>query len=112
MNRKTRRYKNDNPSKFFSMKVNPNGASIGNAVENFKPLGRVVRNVTATAISAPSVIRSKMREREADQDVKTIKNARMYDNASDWNNDGSPSDAQKARFSAQMVKDKLKKRYK
>lgn len=33
------------PSKFWSKKVNPKGASIGNAIENFKNLGKGIKKI-------------------------------------------------------------------
>lgn len=50
--------------------------------------------------------------KQADSDVATIKRARSYDNAPNFNNDGSVSDAFKARSLAQDVKDRLNKKNK
>lgn len=62
---------------------------------------------------APNVMmaRYKMRktQKRVDDEVKAIRYARSFDNASDFNMDGSVSDAQKARFNVEMIKKRYKR---
>lgn len=67
-------------------------------------------NTVANVISAPAQIKSKYIQNRADREVNIIKKARAYDNASDWNNDGTPSNAAFARADAAKVKEKILKR--
>lgn len=66
-------------------------------------------NASANVISAPAQIKSKYISARADSETKTIKNARKYKGMPDFI-DGKPSEGYKARFMAQVVKDKIKKR--
>lgn len=66
-----------------------------------------VIGVAADAISAPAQYRAYKAEKQADYDVDTLRKARAYDNASNTNADGGPSDAFKARSAAEEVRQRL-----
>jgi len=79
------------------------------AISNIiKKAGKTVINATANLISAPAQIKAAMAQSQANSDVATIKRARSYDNAPNFNNDGTVSDAFKARSLANDVTDRLK----
>lgn len=78
----------------------------------FHSAAGTLKDFTANIISAPAQIRAKRSMRQADSDVATLKRARSYDNAPNHNNDGTLSDAFKARSLAQDVKDRLNKKNK
>jgi len=69
-----------------------------------------VINATANVLSAPAQLNAKRNMLRADADTKALKTARSYDNAPDFNDDGSVTDAFKARMVAEEVKQRLKKR--
>lgn len=67
-------------------------------------------NATASALSAPSVIRSKLSQAKAGSDFRVLKNANGYKGSPDRDADGSISDAFRARSVAEPVKMRLSKK--
>ena len=68
--------------------------------------------VTASALSAPQRVKSMMVSSRADSDVRVIKRARAFDDAPNFNLDGSVTDAFKARSVSWGVKERLKRKNK
>ena len=73
-------------------------------------IGKKVVGVASNVISAPQQFGAWKAKNRADSDVNILKKARGYDNAPDWNKDGSLSDAQKMRSAAKDVKKRLLKK--
>jgi len=69
-------------------------------------------DVTSDVLSAPARLKARKTMRQADSDVKILKEARAYDNAPNFNDDGSVTDAFKVRSLARGVKDRLNKKNK
>lgn len=69
-----------------------------------------VINTTADIISIPTKLKARKIMKQADSDVKILKLARSYDNAPDKNDDGTFTDAYKARSLARDVKERLSKK--
>jgi hypothetical protein len=66
-------------------------------------------NATANVLSAPAQIKSALSQRQSTKDFNTLKEARKYKGAPDFNSDGTPTDANKARSLADEVKTRLNK---
>lgn len=73
-------------------------------------LKKKVIGVTSDILSAPARMKANRVIKQADSDVKILKEARAYDNAPNFNDDGSVTDAFKVRSLASDVKDRLKKK--
>ena len=67
-------------------------------------------SAVSNIIAAPAIIKSKRAQSQATKDVATIKRARSYDNAPDFNEKGV-TDAFKARSLADEVKTRRTKKY-
>ena len=70
-----------------------------------------IQDVASTIMASPSILTSKMKQDRADRETTILKEARMYDNAPDFDDNGKPSDAFKTRVMAREIKDRIKKRY-
>lgn len=68
-------------------------------------------NATATVLSAPSVLKSRISQASGNADFKALKTANGYKGAPDFDN-GVPTDAFKARSVADGVKRKMLKKQK
>jgi len=66
-------------------------------------------NTTATIIAAPAIIKSKRSIAQSTRDFNTLREARKYKGAPEYDNSGRVTDALKARLLADEVKDRLKK---
>jgi hypothetical protein len=97
------------PMRDFMDPTNPARAK-ASLMSGMKAVKSVVSSgIAATGLVGPSTIMSNRRASQANRDADTLQTARKYDNASNWNLDNTPSDAQKARFAADQVKAKYKK---
>lgn len=77
------------------------------------PIGTAIRNkivgTTSDVLSAPTRAFYGYKRMKADSDFNTLKRAKSYNNAPDYNPNGSVTDAFKARSLARDVKDRLTK---
>lgn len=80
-----------------------------------KATGESTRRITdrvSDVLSAPARIKSALKQRRSKIDYLRIKRARSYGNAPDFNEDGTVSDAFKARSLSREVKNRLTKKKK
>lgn len=77
------------------------GTALNNKISGAK---KAVVSVASDVMSAPARAYYSAKSRQADRDYNTLKRARAYDDAPNFNRDGSPSDALKARTAADEVK--------
>jgi hypothetical protein len=61
-------------------------------------------------MASPWLIKSKMKQVQSDDDFKALRTATEYDKAPDFDGYGVPTDAYKARFMANLVKERLTKK--
>lgn len=65
---------------------------------------------TANVISAPSRLKSKLKQKRAESDYKVLKGARSYKGAPNFDDEGRPTDAFKMRTMADAVKTRYGKK--
>lgn len=66
-------------------------------------LGKKVVDVTSDVLSAPKRAYLGVQTAKNNADTKVLKSARAYNNAPDWNEDGTPTDAFKTRSLAKDI---------
>lgn len=66
-------------------------------------------DVASDVLSAKNRLASKRKEQKYNVMADTIRGARAYDNAPDFDNKGKVTDAYKTRFMADVYKDELRK---
>ena len=72
-----------------------------------KALGKKIKNAVVSAVATPLTFNSDRRKTRFDRDAKTLKDARAYDNAPNFDDKGA-TPAYKARFMAEVVRNKYK----
>ena len=75
-------------------------------LEKTKALKKKVTGAVGSALSLPSRIKEGRRGARYDSDRKVLQTAKAYDNAPNFNDDGSITDAYKTRFMAKVIRDK------
>lgn len=73
---------------------------------------RGVINTASKVMSAPHRAYYGLKKSRAESEAKVLREAKMYDNAPNFDEKGNPTNAYKARFMAKMIKDKYKKKKK
>ena len=86
--------------------LNKVGSVVRGALIN-NPVGKATRAIANTYYD----IKANRAKNQADKDVAAIKLARSYDNAPNRNEDGSVSDAFKARAMADEVRDRISSKF-